>query len=34
MAVNEPSPRVKPEDKVVYCHKSMATRTITIIYPT
>ena len=32
MAVNEPSPRAKPEDKV--CHKSLATRAITDIYPT
>ena len=29
MAVNELSPRVKPE--FVYCHKSMATSAITII---
>ena len=34
MAVNEPSPRAKPEDKVcLRCHKSLATRAITIIYP-
>ena len=35
MAVNQPSPRAKPEDKVcLRCHKSLATRAITIIYPT
>ncbi len=35
MAVNEPSPRAKPEDKVrLRCHKSLATRAITNIYPT
>ena len=35
MGVNEPSPRAQPEDKVcLCCHKSMATRAITIIYPT
>ena len=29
MAVNEPSPRAKPEDKVcLHCHKSLATRYI------
>ena len=34
MAVNEPSPRAKPEDKVcLRCHKSLATRAITVIYP-
>ena len=32
MAVNEPSPRAKPEDKVgLRCHKSLATRAITVI---
>ena len=35
MAVNEPSPRAQPEDKVcLRCHKSLATRAITVIYPT
>ena len=35
MAVNQPSPRAQPEDKVcLRCHKSLATRAITIIYPT
>ena len=35
MAVNEPSPRAQPEDKVcLRCHKSLATRALTIIYPT
>ena len=35
MAVNQPSTRVQPEDKVcLRCHKSLATRAITIIYPT
>ena len=35
MAVNQPSPRAKPEDKVcLRCHKSLATRAITVIYPT
>ena len=34
MAVNEPSPRAQPEDKVcLRCHKSLATRAITVIYP-
>ena len=33
MAVNEPSPRAQPEDKVcLRCHKSLATRAITVIY--
>ena len=33
MAVNQPSPRAQPEDKVcLRCHKSLATRAITIIY--
>ena len=32
MAVNEPSPRAEPEDKVcLRCHKSLATRAITVI---
>ena len=32
MAVNELSPRAKPEDKVcLRCHKSMATRAVTVI---
>ena len=32
MAVNEPSPRAKPKDKVcLRCHKSLATRVITVI---
>ena len=32
MAVNEPSPRAEPEDKVcLRCHKSLATRVITVI---
>ena len=32
MAVNEPSPRAYPEDKVrLRCHKSLATRAITVI---
>ena len=35
MAVNQPSTRAQPEDKVcLRCHKSLATRAITIIYPT
>ena len=35
MAVNEPSPRAKPQDKVcLRCHKSLATRAITVIWPT
>ena len=35
MAVNRPSPRAQPEDKVgLRSHKSMATRAVTIIYPT
>ena len=35
MAVNEPSPRAKPKDKVcLHCHKSLAIRAITVIYPT
>ena len=35
MVVNQPSPRAQPEDKVcLRCHKSLATRAITIIYPT
>ena len=35
MAVNQLSPRAQPEDKVcLRCHKSLATRAITIIYPT
>ena len=35
MAVNEPSPRAQPEDEVcLLSHKSLATRAITIIYPT
>ena len=35
MAVSEPSLRVKPEDKVcLHCHKSLATRAITVIYLT
>ena len=32
MAVNEPSPRAQPEDKVyLCCHKSLATHAIAII---
>ena len=32
--VNEPSPRVQPEDKVcLHCYKSLATRAISVIYP-
>ena len=32
MAVNRPSPRAQPEDKVGLCpHKSIATRAITVI---
>ena len=32
MAVNKLSPRAKPEDKVcLRCHKSLATRAITVI---
>ena len=35
MAVNEASPRAQPEDEVcLLSHKSLATRAITIIYPT
>ena len=34
MAVNRPSPRAQPEDKVgLRRHKSMATWALTIIYP-
>ena len=33
MVVNEPSPKVKPEDKVcLRRHKSLANRAITVIY--
>ena len=33
MAVNCPSLRAQPEDKVgLHCHKSLATRAVTIIY--
>ena len=31
---NELSPRVQPKDKACYCHESLETRDITIIYPT
>ena len=33
MAVNEPSPRAQPENKVcLRCHKSLATRAITVMH--
>ena len=38
MAVNRPSPRAQPKDKVDFrilrCHKSLASCAISIIYPT